>query len=206
MIGLKFGRLTIVSFASRRGRFVTCQCDCGNETTIRKSSLTGGTTTSCGCFQRERAAARVFRHGHAHKHNKTYHAWRGMKKRCLLESNENYKNYGGRGIKVCRRWIDSFESFLADMGEAPDGMSIDRIDNDGDYEPGNCRWATTKEQANNRRTNVWLSHDGKTLTVKQWSERIGIKTTTLERRIQHGWSAQKAIETPVKSSRRATNA
>lgn len=115
--------------------------------------------------------------------------------RCLDENSKDYERYGGRGITVCERW-NSFENFLEDMGEClSPGMQIERKDNDGDYEPNNCEWATVKEQANNRRSNVFYEHDGKRLTMKQWAEEVGIGYTTLHMRIKSGWSFARAITT-----------
>lgn len=120
-----------------------------------------------------------------------------MKGRCLNPSYGNYANYGGRGIKVCDRWLESFENFLADMGEAPRGTSIDRIDNDGHYTPENCRWATDSEQQNNKRDTVLLTANGKTQTINEWAKETGLDVALIRNRIKrHGWSVEKAINTP----------
>jgi hypothetical protein len=113
--------------------------------------------------------------------------WSAMKARCSNPKLRCYKSYGGRGIKVCARWLESFANFYADMGPRPDGMSLDRIDNDGDYEPGNCRWATQLQQARNQRSNVVLEHNGERKTVSEWAQILGVPTTTIYSRHARGW-------------------
>lgn len=130
-----------------------CVCDCGKEFHALRCNLRSGDTTSCGCYRREAtsAFAKVSSRKHGYKGTKTYRAWSAMKTRCLNVNGQDYPQYGARGIKICDRWKDSFMNFLEDMGEAPPDRSIDRINNDGNYEPGNCRWATLSEQNLNRR-------------------------------------------------------
>lgn len=153
--GKRFGRLTVrkiqrIPFA--REVSWLCECDCGRTKVILGGSLRSGYTTSCGCLHKEIASRKHLIHGHARKklNSPIYGSWCGMISRCTNPRNKQWDNYGGRGITVCRRWY-KFKNFLADMGEAPPGLSLDRINNDGNYEPGNCRWATAKQQANNRR-------------------------------------------------------
>ena len=149
--GDRFYRLTVIGRSDRRDGKNTCwhcRCDCGRETVVSTGQLRRGTSKSCGCLAIELARARK-EHGMAD--TPVYRVWQAMKNRCYNPKQRAYPYYGGRGISVCGRWRESFSSFLSDMGMPPTGMSLDRIDNDGNYEPGNCRWATTLQQRHNRR-------------------------------------------------------
>ena len=139
------------------------------------------------------------RHIHGMSGTPTHMAWVGMRQRCLNPSGNRYHRYGGRGIKVCERWLESFENFLADMGESPIGMSLDRIDNDGDYEPNNCRWADDSEQNRNRSIAKIVTAQGITMTLPEWSDKTGIPQHVLRNRLyRDGWDTDRAVSTPVK--------
>ena len=195
----RFGRLTVTGRSFSRpnqGIFWRCCCDCGNETTVRGALLLNGGTISCGC-----AKARHGQSGNGKDvlPTPTYMSWKMMISRCTQPSNPAFAHYKKRGIKFCTRWR-SFENFFADMGERQSGTSLDRWpDNDGNYEPGNCRWATKREQANNRVTNLWFSYRGKDYTLADLARATGVQKETLRCRLVRpgGWSVKDAVETPT---------
>lgn len=192
MAGQKFNRLAVISEHDKIG-FETrwlCACDCGKTTIVMGKNLRNGATKSCGCLAREMRGLLNRRHG---KHaSSTYQVWADMKSRCNNSSNHAYKYYGGRGIKVCDRWA-SFDGFLADMGERPIGMTLDRVNTDGDYEPGNCRWATMQEQGNNRRTNIRISIGGNVRTLMQWCKEYNVSYYPARKKISMGVDAKLAL-------------
>ena len=168
-LGSRYGNLTIVkevepAYNSKMEiiRRVECNCDCGNNAIVRLLNLRYGNTKSCGCGQRKISSLTMsktlLKHGRNKKGNTKpeYVSWQSMKQRCYNTNKDNFSNYGGRGIKVCDRWKDSFINFFTDMGERPEGYTLDRINNDGNYELSNCRWATYKEQRNNQRKNILI--------------------------------------------------
>lgn len=189
LTGQRFGRLVVISQAEdnkhRQPRWL-CQCDCGNKTIVMGGSLKSGLTQSCGCLQRERSVGRHRTHGECG--TRLYRIWHDIKQRCQNENYKQYSDYGGRGIRVCDEWQDSFEVFrdwaLANGYE--ESLTIDRIDNDGNYEPENCRWATTKEQARNRRNSVLLEIGGVTKTLAEWAEVFHISYSTFTARYRNG--------------------
>ena len=193
-VGDKYGRLTIKEIFKRpigkRGRIVIsvgCVCDCGGETITNITNLRRGTTKSCGCLSEEKKI----------KHKKCfsgeYQTWSHMKQRCFNKNNQEYNNYGGRGITVCDKWLD-FRNFYADMGERPAGKTLDRVNNNGNYCKENCRWATQKEQSNNVRRNIIIELNGKRRPLYWWSEKLNIKSHTIYTRIIRGWSASDSLK------------
>jgi len=161
LTGQVFGRLTVLEYAGRDKRYNAkwlCRCTCGREKVIYACALKSGNTVSCQCFQKQNNSKLRKIHGERRpKRSKEYGIWVAMKQRCSNPNNTRFKYYGGRGIKVCSRWLESFSNFLEDMGRCPAGKSINRIDNDGDYAPQNCCWATAKEQAANRNSRNYLT-------------------------------------------------
>ena len=176
-----------------------CQCECGNIVKVVGKFLRDGRTKSCGCYNRDK----ITKHGCNRRNNRTpeYNIWCAIKKRCYQESQRGYKNYGGRGIIVCERWLESFENFLEDMGPRPSkDHTIERRNNDGNYIFDNCYWATHSVQANNRRVNRYITIDGETKTMSQWCRYFGVvspKTASL-RIIRFNWDLIKAVSTPPK--------
>lgn len=188
--GKRFGRLVAVEFVELSGsnRLWKCVCDCGKDHIVAATYLNRGLTKSCGCLRIDAAINTIKTHKTTHgmTGTKTYYVWKAIQQRCNNSKRDSYSRYGGRGIKVCERWSESFENFLEDMGICPSGMSIEREDFDGNYEPSNCRWATSKEQANNRSTNRNITHDGRTQTMAQWAEEIGISSGAIYLRLKRG--------------------
>lgn len=175
IIGRKFGRLSVVSLTNKRqnrGRIFLCICDCGTSTEVLGTSLRRGLSKSCGCYSRQILSERKGNHGKTG--TPEYYAWLDMRKRCLYKKHKNYNSYGGRGILICERWSD-FKKFFVDMGNRPTSKhSLDRINNNGNYEPGNCRWATRYEQSFNRRNTIRFEYKGESKPLKEWCEFFGI--------------------------------
>ena len=185
LAGKKFGRLNVLEYtgADARGNSMfLCECDCGNKKIVRGNYLRNGMTKSCGCYREDVIKT------HGLSDNPLYKVWANMNERCTNASLNNYKRYGGRGIKVCEEWSADVSKFIEWSMENGyrNGLSIDRIDNDKDYEPSNCKWSTRKEQARNTSTNVFIDFGGKNMTIAEWSEKLGIKYDVLYKRYKLG--------------------
>lgn len=196
LTGRRFGKIVVLrregTYHWRSGSCPSwlCKCDCGRTIVVLGPNLRRG-QASCTCI--------FVRHGeYSRGLSAEYRIWRGLITRCTNHRGREWPNYGGRGIRVCERWRADFNAFLADMGRRPTSAhSIDRIDNDGHYEPGNCRWATDTEQAANKRNNVTLTWRGRTLHLAEWARQLGIKKTTIRERLRRGWSHERALSTSV---------
>lgn len=204
VIGKKFGRLTVLRFDHKEPSilkngtkngfkyYYLCKCDCGNTAIVRRGALK--TTSSCGCYRKEKAYEATFKKD-KYTNLRIYKIFLKMKQRCYNEHSTYYKNYGGRGIKICDEWLKDFKTFY-DWGMNNgynDNLTIDRIDVNGNYEPSNCRWASRKIQSNNKRNNHWVEYKGKKYTLSEISKIIGIKQSTIRRRLKTGWSVKKAL-------------
>lgn len=196
LLGKRFEKLFVLAFDGKRGdsSYWKCVCDCGSMRVVRTTDLGSGRVRSCGCGKDKRPQR-------GRELDPEYMVWSNMRRRCGEPSNQDYRNYGGKGITVCERWA-KYENFIEDMGRRPTpDYSIDRIDGNGNYELSNCRWATATEQARNISTNVLIEHDGKRMCIAEWAEELGMNQHTLGARIRSGWSAKEAIETPVGEKR-----
>lgn len=201
LTGQRFGKLEVIAYAGRttcKRRLIlwTCLCDCGGEKTVRATDLTRNMTQSCGCKAKEqrRNAAKAQCHPYSETNwPREYSSWKHMKSRCYSHKDPTYYLYGARGIRVCQRWLNSFQAFVTDMGKAPEGYTLERASSNGDYTPENCKWASQKEQANNTSRNVFLTKDGQTLTVAQWAEKLGVPCNTIHQRLYRGWTHDQAL-------------
>lgn len=207
IVGERFGMLLVFERTALRNKhqcaMYRCRCDCGTEKLIVRGSLTNRLVTSCGCQQNK------CKHGGSRRGRRApeYRTWESMLARCYKKDHHNYERYGARGISVCNEWQgdDGFANFLSDMGPQPTPEhSIDRINNDAGYSPDNCRWATPKEQARNRRSSVVLTHAGRTRCVSEWAEVLGVNVQSLFSRIGKGWSAERVLATPIRQKRPST--
>jgi hypothetical protein len=203
LTGRTFGRWTVLGYAGRDGDSHSwqCRCACGTQRNVRGSNLRKGISRSCGCLLGDVLQKRNLKHGH--RTNKAFSpewlSWSNMIRRCKPGG---HKHYAGRGVKVCQRWRNSFSAFLSDMGMKPFPRAmIERENNDGDYTPENCRWATNKEQSRNRRNNRPVTVNGVTAPVVVHAERFGIKYRTALARLVYGWTPEEAFLTPVKGKR-----
>lgn len=198
MTGLQFGNLSVVKYAGLNNRGEAtwfCKCSCGNTTVVTGNKLRSGWTRSCGCLQQTQRK-KGFNKRHGMTETKLYVAWQNMKRRCNNPKDIMFKHYGGRGITVCDDWNSSFDSFLqwSNQSGYKEGLTIERINVNGNYEPSNCKWITKPDQYLNRTDSHRITAFGKTQTIKEWADESGIKYDTIERRINsYGWSAEDAV-------------
>ena len=195
LTGKTFGRLTVIARAENKGKRVQwkCHCECGNICVVQGGNLKSGHAQSCGCLQKERVAeANKMHKTHGMARSKIYQTWYDIKRRCFAPNNKSYANYGGRGITLYAPWVNSFQAFykyvsqLEHFGE--EGYTLDRIDNDGNYEPCNLRWATRKEQNRNTRRNHLVEYEGEKMSVAEAAEKAGLPARLVRQRIGNGWS------------------
>ena len=203
LTGERFGRLRVLR-EGKKSKYGAaqwdCLCDCGTFKTIIGSSLKTGLTRSCGCLNNETWETMITKHNLVR--HPLYETWAGMNKRCTNPRSKNYCNYGGRGISVCARWKDSFPNFLEDMGEKPSSKySLDRINNDGNYEATNCRWATRSQQNLNKRTTKKITIHGEVKPLRDWFIYYGVSLNTYHARKKRGWSTLRALSAPIKKMR-----
>lgn len=208
--GQRFGRLTAIHYADttrHKKRRWLCQCDCGNTVIVAANALLKKNTSSCGCLWREKMAATkgpispAFRHGK--RWTPEYRTWVNIKKRCYNPNARHWKDYGGRGIKMCDEWKNDFMAFYRDMAPRPECATIDRIHNDGNYSPENCRWATPKQQGNNHRGNHLLTFNGETHNVTEWAKIRGLTRKAIYLRIHFGWSIERTLNQPLRKTKRS---
>ena len=212
LMGQRFHRLTVVGYHGKNkynNNVWICKCDCGEEITVASHSLLCGNTKSCGCLQKEKATKTLMSFHKTHglsrdstgKKTRLFRIWCGIKTRCLNPNVVEYPRYGGRGISICSEWINNYKTFYdwAISHGYSDQLTIERIDTNGNYEPNNCKWSTSKEQANNRRNNTLVRYNGKTNTLSQWAELYGMSCATLCGRLKRGWTIEQALSIPVVS-------
>ena len=203
LTGEKIGRLTVIKRVENNkanNAQWLCQCECGKEIITTTANLKRRHSKSCGCLRKEHTSGinnNFYKHGMYN--TKLYQTWHNMKQRCFNKNSSHYKNYGGRGIKVCDEWLE-FMNFYnwAMSNEYSEGLTIDRIDVNGNYEPDNCRWVDNKTQCNNKRNNHLITYNGKTHTMMEWSRLLNIKYDVLRFRLKRGWDIEKALTERIK--------
>lgn len=202
LTGRKFGRLKVIEFSHSKNRrsYWLCLCSCGNKKAIRSDQLTGGRTKSCGCLNIDKLKLGR-NHSHGYSKTKLYAVYYAMRARCYSKTNKDFNRYGGRGIKICEEWLGkegflTFRSWALQNGYK-EGLSIDRIDVDGDYEPNNCRWVDFKTQSRNKSNNRKIKINGIEKCLIEWCESFGISRSTVKDRMRNGWTELDAITTPV---------
>lgn len=198
LTGQRFGRLTVLEMAEKKpyskAACWSCVCDCGKKKTVLGTNLRNGTIRSCGCLSRDVVVETHTKHGKSN--TRLYRIWRGMIDRCEKTNSISYENYGGRGITICKEWRDDvgiFSKWAMENGYE-EGLSLDRIDNDEGYFPKNCRWSSSKEQANNRRTNYNIVLNGEKKTLSEWCEELQLNYKTVKSRIHRSWTIEEALE------------
>lgn len=197
LLNMVFDRLTVSEYSCMKNNnsYWKCICQCGNEVIVKGAMLKYGHTKSCGCLRWDNHKQVMVKHGQCE--SAEYNAWCKMKERCYNKNIKMYKHYGGRGIVVCDRWLNSFENFLSDMGLRPSPQhSLDRFPNiNGIYEPENCRWATKTEQSRNTRKTTFVTYLGETKSITEWCERLNISPSIVRSRISSGWRVDTALTT-----------
>lgn len=202
LTGERFNQLLVIRRAENQGRRVmwVCRCDCGGEIVTRGHSIQTGHTVSCGCVGLKRLSDHRYTHGKYG--SRAYGIWQGMKSRCYSPGNTSYRIYGGRGISVCQEWRESFEAFYRDMGDPPEGFSIDRKDPDKNYCLENCRWASSFDQARTKRSNIHVSWRGEDRVLEDWATHLNINIATLYARVvRYNWDIERAFTRPIKKGR-----
>ena len=203
LTGKCYGRLCVTGYAGKTCGGCTswaCDCDCGTQVVVRAASLKKGTTQSCGCYARDRRIAAKYQHGFSG--TSEYNTWVQMRLRCSNSRHKSYQHYGGRGISVCPRCRDSFQAFVEDMGQRPSPKhELERLNNNGNYAPENCCWATAGEQHRNTRRNHYITFNGETKVLSDWADVLGISRTTLSSRIQRGWTIGRAFSSTIQQRR-----
>ena len=198
LTGKRFGRWVVISEASKekkygRRRWI-CKCDCGVEKIVEQAILNRGDSVSCGCYKRKMASLRKSTHRETvNGQSKEYRSWCYMKTRCYNKNRVDYKFYGGRGIEVCERWKSSFENFLEDMGRCPEGLTLDRINSNGNYSPSNCRWATWETQHRNTRSSIWIEKDGVRKNRSEWIRTLKASLSQWRTKLRHGLSEEETL-------------
>ena len=198
----QFGRLTVLSFQGRNKQYDSlwsCSCECGNSKVIRGGVLKNGHTRSCGCLQKESTSMSRTTHGLIKENFKLYKVWIGIKQRCNNPKSSSFNDYGGRGISICEKWESKFEDFhyWAISKGYKEGLTIERVNPNGNYEPTNCIWIPKKEQSNNRTSSVVISYQGITENASYWSEKTKIPSNVITQRIRRGWSEEKTLTTKI---------